>query len=99
MEEYENIGGLLGGRCYVWSATSVSCCAAARANFASRGTVGFDIPGVMLRFTDEGKSAGVGSRPGMAGVARCALLQANRRKADAGCGAEVSGMLCGRSYD
>lgn len=69
----------------------VGCCAdgAAPVSYAPgcapRGCAGFawlqdvdsDVPGVMLRFTEEEKSAVVGSRPGMAGVAGYAWLQAS----------------------
>lgn len=52
--------------------------AAAVADSTSPRNVGSDVPGVTLRFTEDGKSALVGSRPGMADAAGCALLQACR---------------------
>ena len=59
---------------FSYGCVSRGCCVV-RAGFASPQIVGADVPGVMLKFTEDGKSAFVGSRPGMV-EAGCALLQA-----------------------
>lgn len=51
------------------------CCC--RRRFCIASNVGSDVPGVTLRFTEDGKSAFMGSRPGMAGAGR-GLSQACR---------------------